>query len=74
MPKMATTTKEFREQIEWVMSMLTTVLLPLLKSLVSILVINLATIGVGKGFVSFSNFNKLLFRRFVASIGWSVIL
>lgn len=44
--KMSTATKEFREEVKWIMSVLSSILLPLLQSFMPILIVDLASIFV----------------------------
>ena len=68
MAEMSATAEESREEIERVMVATATTLLPLFKAFVAVLVVNLACLGFGEGFVCFCNFDEFLFRGFIASV------
>lgn len=59
--EVSATAEKSREQVERIMLPATAALLPLLQSFVAIAVIDLPSLGVREGLVSFGYFNKFLF-------------
>ena len=57
----AATPEETAEYIKGVMLLKPSTLLPLLDAFMSVLIVDLAGLGVGKGFVGLGYFNKLVF-------------
>jgi hypothetical protein len=70
MPEVTTTPEESRKEVEWIVPSTTTTstLLALLQTFMPVLVIDLSRLWVGKGFVSFGDFNKLLLCSSIPSI------
>jgi len=66
---MSATTKEAGKEVKWIMMLTTSSsLLALLQSFITVLVIYLAGVWIGQSFVSFGNFDKLLFGFFTSSV------
>jgi len=65
--KVPITAKKSREHIKWVMMVTTTTLLPLFQALMSILVVDLAALGVGESFICFCDLYELFLRFFIPS-------
>lgn len=67
--EMTAAAEKSAEKIEGVVVLATATLLPLLQALVAVLVVDFARLGVDEGFVSFGDFDELLFRGVIATEG-----
>lgn len=67
MTKVTATTEEAREQIEGVASLTVASFLVLFKTFVAVLIVNLACLGFGKGFIGFGNFDKFLLDSLIST-------
>lgn len=67
MTEVTATTEETGEEIEGVASLTVTSFFVLFETLVAVLVVDLASLGFGKGFVGFGDFDKLLLDGFIAT-------
>jgi hypothetical protein len=68
LPKVTTTAKEAREEIEGVASMTVTSFLVLFEAFVAVLIVNFACLGLGKGFVGFGDFDEFLLGCLVTTV------
>ena len=66
--KVTASAEEPAEKVEGVVVAAASALLPLLKALVAVLIVDFAGLGVDEGFVGFGNFDKLILRGFVAPV------
>lgn len=60
--------EEPAEKVEWVVMAASTALLSLLQTLVAILIVDLAGLGVDEGFVGFGDFDELVLGSIVAAV------
>lgn len=66
--KVTTTAEEPAEKVKWVVMAAAAALLSLLQTLVAILIVDLAGLGVDKGFVGFGDLDKLVFGSVIAPV------
>jgi hypothetical protein len=66
MAEVTASTKESREEVEWIVMMLPTTLLMLFQTFVAILVIYATSFTIGESFISFCDLDKFLVCRFIA--------
>jgi len=69
MPEMPTAAEESREEVERVVVVASAALLPLLQALMSVLVVDLAGLGVGESFVRFCYLDELLLGGGIPTAG-----
>jgi hypothetical protein len=63
----ASAAKEPAEEVEWIVVLGATALLPLLQTIIAVLVVDLSRLGVAESFVRFRDLDELVFRRRIAS-------
>lgn len=66
--EVTTTAEEPAEKVKWVVMAAATALLSLLQTLVTILIVDLAGLGVDEGFVGFGDFDELVLGGVVAPV------
>lgn len=66
--EVTTTAEEPAEKVKWVVMAAAAALLSLLQTLVAVLIVDLAGLGVDKGFVGFGDLDKLVFGSIIAPV------
>jgi hypothetical protein len=66
--KVTATTEEAREEVKGVASMTVTSFLVLFEAFMTVLIVDFAGLGFGKGFVCFSDFDEFLLGRLVTTM------
>jgi hypothetical protein len=66
--KVTATTEEAREEVKGVASMTVTSFLVLFEAFMTVLIVDFAGLGFGKGFVCFGDFDEFLLGRLVTTM------